>query len=455
MFNFFRSHYRCFITGALTVLATSAASGQSTEPSEALLQDAASYVEIHGGELDEAVRRLELQREIGDLDATLAGEERGTFAGLWIEHEPDYRVIVRFTDSLGEERLKSLVGGTALEKLVEVRPALWSLAELEERQAVARHLAGELGVAVDTDINVFENRVEVYTVDAGVLRSGLTASGLRLPRGAEIVPVARLAEPHQQVLRGGDPLSTCTGGFTVLGGGELGISTAAHCGNTQSFQGTLLPFRNEDQQGNQDVQWHTAPCTMNASNDFNSGIGFRACTGTRHRNNQVIGSQVCKWGMTTGRTCGDIQSKNNSLWYVTNSASTFIRVAGGNTNLSSGGDSGGPWFVETTAYGIHSGGLGNDAFYMPINYISTIGAAVLTFNPGPNSCPPPPGSGCVQGASCGSSISDCGRLGTHPGICYRGSCRCYCTEGSSCSQDQDCGPENTGGTCFSGSCFCD
>jgi hypothetical protein len=54
-------------------------------------------------------------------------------------------------------------------------------------------------------------------------------------------------------------------------------------------------------------------------------------------------------------------------------------VNDGTDNLSSGGDSGGPWFFGTTAYGIHSGepsGDDTDAFYMAHNYMSVLNIRV-------------------------------------------------------------------------------
>jgi hypothetical protein len=56
-------------------------------------------------------------------------------------------------------------------------------------------------------------------------------------------------------------------------------------------------------------------------------------------------------------------------------------------NLSSGNDSGGPWFAEALqgiAVGIHTGQPSSvdpasfDAFYMGIDYLSGIGVDVLT-----------------------------------------------------------------------------
>lgn len=351
------------------------------EPSEALLQDAASFADQAGVGLDEAVRRLQLQHEVGALDAALSQEERDLFAGLWIEHEPEYRVVVRFTHPSGEERLRARLAGTSLAALVEMRRAALSLVQLEERRSNARQLARQLRFPVDTDINVKENRAEIHLNRPQALRAALAAARAHLPDHVEIIAVSDLSRPA--VLLGGEPGSGCTGGFTVFdNNGDLGISTAAHCGNTQSFQSVSLPFRSEDQQGNQDVQWHSACNLLDVSNEFNTGIGNRACVGTQHRDQQAIGSYVCKWGETTGRTCGFIQSKSISMWYINSSASTFVRVDGG---ISLPGDSGGPWFVEGIAYGITSGHFteDNDAIYMPINYISSIGAQVLTFDPGP------------------------------------------------------------------------
>ena len=56
---------------------------------------------------------------------------------------------------------------------------------------------------------------------------------------------------------------------------------------------------------------------------------------------------------------------------------------------SAGGDSGGPWFVGTRAYGVHKGAVDviddngadtgiDDAIYMAVNYFSHLGIEVLT-----------------------------------------------------------------------------
>lgn len=352
---------------------------------DSLREDANSYAAAFGVDVDEAVRRLQLQQQIGNLDADLTVAEKGTFAGLWIQHEPEFRVIVQFTDRGAEGRLKSRVAGGPLASVVETRRARFSLDDLEKRQDTSGQRSRAAGVPFNSDINVFENRVELHVVDVEKLQARLAAAGERLPEGVLLKRVARLAQSEVAIV-GGSPLSTCTAGFTVRNNysGELGISTAAHCGNTQAFQGVNLPFRAEDNNGDQDVQWHSACDIFEVTNQINSGIGLRSIIGTRSRDQQAIGSLVCKYGMTTGRTCGTISSKSIDLG--ANHNATFIRVNNNPSwNLSEPGDSGGPWFTEDYAYGTHFGAPGddpNDSIYMAINYISSLGVSVLTYNPG-------------------------------------------------------------------------
>jgi hypothetical protein len=57
-------------------------------------------------------------------------------------------------------------------------------------------------------------------------------------------------------------------------------------------------------------------------------------------------------------------------------SASFIYVEGGDVNLSEPGDSGGPWYWGTSAYGIHKGGVGNDAYFMAQNYMHVLNIRV-------------------------------------------------------------------------------
>jgi chitodextrinase len=359
---------------------------KSKAPSPALLQDAASYAAQNEVSVDEAARRLGLQGEIGRLAETLTRQEPN-FAGLWIEHKPQFKVVVRFhQDKSAEGRLRTRLAGSPLaDVLVETRAAGASLAQLETRRTAALQRIRRHGIPVDTDINIQENRVEIQSDRAQTLRAAVAAERASLPERVEILAVPGLAK--QSVLRGGDgDPGMCTGGFTVRSNYsyQVGISTAAHCDNATTFQGMALPFAGEAFYDSADVQWHTACPYTEVTNEFNSGLGYRACIGTRGRADQVVGEYVCKWGTASGRTCGYIQSRHAEPSYVPHSDDTFVRVNGYGAVMSAPGDSGAPWFVENIAYGINSGAYSDgDAIYMPINYMDRINVSVLTYNPTP------------------------------------------------------------------------
>lgn len=377
---------KCMLLCSLVFVLFSGSLPASSQPSAALLEDAQSYAKETGTTVEEAVRRLQLQHEIGDLNAALLAEEPATFAGLRIEHKPQYRVVARFTDPAAEARLRARVAGGTLNGLVETRSARWSLAELEKRRGEVRGHARRANIRTNSEINITENRVEVYVLDPEKLTAALGRARARIPEGVLIVRVPRLAQP--QTLTGAASLTTCTAGFTVQApNGELGISTAGHCGNNQSFQRVPLPLRRERDGGAYDVQWHSACDLFPVTNQFESGFGLRPCVGTRHRDHQAEGTWVCKFGGVTGRTCGLIDSTSHDPdgWLDLNPFDgTYVRVDGLGKTLSKDGDSGAPWFVWDVAYGIHKGSPFNekDAVYMAINYLSGIGVSVLTSNPG-------------------------------------------------------------------------
>lgn len=78
-----RSYSRLWHIVLLALLVTVPSFAQNTVDDDgALLEDAARYAVDFGVDLDEAVRRLQLQERVGALDQQLTIRESGTFAGL-------------------------------------------------------------------------------------------------------------------------------------------------------------------------------------------------------------------------------------------------------------------------------------------------------------------------------------------------------------------------------------
>lgn len=75
------------------------------DPDDPLLRDTRSYAADYGVSLEEAVRRLRSQggASLGGLETRLTEKERDTFAGLWIEHQPEHQYVVLFVGGGGDD----------------------------------------------------------------------------------------------------------------------------------------------------------------------------------------------------------------------------------------------------------------------------------------------------------------------------------------------------------------
>lgn len=154
--------------------------------SDALRQDAEAMAAHLGISVDEAIRRLSLQDSIGELGAKLEQQEAETLAGLWIQNEPEYRIIVAFTRD-GQETIKPYIENTSLAGLVEVRTAKVSLAELHTTQQAVSQIAQELGFPFSSGINVEKNQVELYVTDRALFEVALHKANRQLPEHVEII----------------------------------------------------------------------------------------------------------------------------------------------------------------------------------------------------------------------------------------------------------------------------
>lgn len=351
--------------------------------SDAMRQDGQSYAAQWGIGLDEAVRRLQLQRSIGELGAELEENEAGTYAGHWIKHgtdSSDFGMVVRFTSNGNEtiQRYGQHVANGPLAGMVELRSADVTLAELRQAQSDAMGAISGQDIPVESDIDVKTARVNIYVAERSRLDDAIQKGNLSLPEKADLVTVSSMGRLEADIY-GGLALSECTSGFGVKNAvGTRGITTAAHCDNALTYDGEDLEFQDEQRRYRYDIQWSTAPdFTVTNKVQSNSNGGTRRITGTVNRSAQSVGDYVCKYGKATDYTCGYIDSTDYKPDpdNIPSPSPSFIRVdnTADDDNLSSGGDSGGPWFLGNDAYGSHIGspaGDSDDAFYMAVNYIS-------------------------------------------------------------------------------------
>jgi hypothetical protein len=159
-----------------------------TESGEVFNPDVQYYANDIGVAVEEAAYRLSLQEPIGKLNACLTIEEKDTFAGLWIEHEPSYQLFVAFTRD-GEDTLAPYITGSALEDIVTVRSAAVTYEELRAVQAETDRLLKPLKTPFSSGINIQENLVELYITDNDAFDAGIQDHDIELPKHLSVVTI--------------------------------------------------------------------------------------------------------------------------------------------------------------------------------------------------------------------------------------------------------------------------
>lgn len=149
-------------------------------------QDAAAYARQFGVGQDEALQQLGAQDEIGELNAALEREQAETFAGLWIQHDPEYRVVVAFTRN-GERIISPYLNNKSWAKQLEIRTFPHSLADLKAAQQKASQVAETLGIPITSSISVMDNRVTVQVGNPNLFKEAVCAAGKTLPDLLDIV----------------------------------------------------------------------------------------------------------------------------------------------------------------------------------------------------------------------------------------------------------------------------
>jgi antitoxin component of RelBE/YafQ-DinJ toxin-antitoxin module len=194
-----RRVFAVIVTLAILSVLTYPSFAQTTEGAnlaeqvdDALMMDAKAYASVMGVDTDEAIRRLQLRGDIGELNRELTEEEGETFAGLWIQHQPEYRVIVMFTRD-SETILQSYVRDRALAGLVEAHTTHTTLKELETARSQAVQTVSNLGIRVSSAINIPNNRAELYVLDPAQLTESLRKTNTRLPDNVDVVKFTELS----------------------------------------------------------------------------------------------------------------------------------------------------------------------------------------------------------------------------------------------------------------------
>jgi len=360
---------------------------------EALAQDAGEYARLHGLTLEDAVSRLRAQEASVAATDRIRAEFSGRLAGIAIDHDPDYRIVVLLTGS-EPVRDRFISAGGRIVPIVFRTGARATGDQLvgaidtyrDEIRKVVHHVQG-----MGADPRTGELVLMVQTDDAEDASKHLAELEAISGVPVRIQPLNVVA--HNLAIEGGSRLTgtdpkdgkhyACTTGFVVTDSQRTGIITAAHCPDNLVYHdpqgGRIeLTFVGEWGARTQDVQVHLAAASQVPEFYVDSGkTVMRSVDASRTRRSTRAGDVVCHRGETTGYSCSMVQLVDYAPpGDLCGGPCEPVWVAVDGPTCKSG-DSGGPIFLGTTAFGIVKGGnyAGDGAcvfyYYMSTDYLPT------------------------------------------------------------------------------------
>jgi len=163
--------------------------GEALQPlddgSGTLNPDAAYFAEDAGISLEEANQRLAFQETIGDIQPQLMSDLPGTYGGLWVEHEPAYRIVIALTEG-DEQSIRRYIDGKDWAAFVEVIIVDTTLEQLTRDQAAAGRAAQAINASVTTAVDIINNRVELFVGNPGLFQNDLADAGIDLPHSVVV-----------------------------------------------------------------------------------------------------------------------------------------------------------------------------------------------------------------------------------------------------------------------------
>ncbi len=361
---------------------------------EALAQDAAEYARQNQVSLDEAGRRLRAQEESVAATDSIRAAYKHRLAGVSVEHEPAYRIVVLLTGAEPVPDRTVVAGGMEVPIVFRTGARATGVevvsAWMYHRDRIKAAVGNVSGAGLDQRTG--ELVLMVKGSDADRYRPGELDSAMERLAGVPVRIRVLDREDRNLSVEGGarvvgiDPADgkryACTTGFVVANGPRTGIVTAAHCPDSLTYigpQGTRTELSFDGQWGwrHQDGQVHATPEALRPLFYADTAKTLlRTVTGSRPRASTRAGDFVCRRGETTGYSCGQVELVDyappgdlcggpcDPVW---------VTVPGPSCK---GGDSGAPIFLGTTAFGIvkggnYSRGTCNFYYYMSTDYLPT------------------------------------------------------------------------------------
>jgi hypothetical protein len=374
---------------AAVALSTAPAQAQPVETHrQALAEDAAQYAAQFGVAQGEALRRLEAQQSSVAATDSIAREFASRLAGIAIEHQPDYRIVVLLT---GTEPIadRSAAGVPIIFRTGAKATHADAVAAMRKHLIDLRSdLPGARGAGYDQR----SGEVVLLVTPEQAQRYGTDAIRARAERisGVAVRVVINNLDERNLTVEGGARVegissvtgrrSRCTTGFVVTNGEQNAVITAAHCPDQLSYSGPdgttlVLPMIGSWGAAYRDVQINGSANSPDPLFYANRATGsLRRLETWRNVASTRAGDFVCHFGESSGYSCALVQLTDYAppgdlcggpcepTWVTVDGPSCIP------------GDSGGPVFSGAIAFGIakgvnRSGDRCDFYYYMSTDYL--------------------------------------------------------------------------------------
>lgn len=388
---------------ALTLIAMLAGASveSSTHDVEAATDAAdpavAAYAADYSVSAAEAARRLARIRPIHAVLAALRAAEPERLAGWGIDHGAQMNGWVLLTGSAVPGPSATQIAGAHSD--VEIRTgATYTYAQLRDAQdsfgrGTGANLSTSPGAVPDhsviitfTSVDMRENVLRIGIDPALASSNGDSATQAELQAkineleadysghlDSDFKVVDGRGFSDDAMFDAGGAMSSCTSGFVARDNdsGDYGVITAGHCGSPQRMKGVTLTWVYGYASITADAEFRRIPGgaghtvrSQYVRNPLNDPPSVTVVHSDIARSG-MDGEYLCHTGMNSGVSCGTVTNTSFRPNYdeacLTGSggedtpcSSTFVEVHGPNLEACRG-DSGGPWWRGSTAYGIHKG----------------------------------------------------------------------------------------------------
>ena len=369
---------------------------------------------------EEAASRLNVEKQAREVAAGIRERYADRLAGMYIEHTPAHRLVVRLTGNQPvlpdyHHFSNSRAGLDTLQVDYQVG-AEHTFADLQQRfdqgfNGLKAQMAGLQSGYVDQRTGEIVLEVVTDPADAaGALRA--TARDTRALQqvlahnqfgvATRVEPIGRI---ENQAIKGSGNLDatgvTCTGAFTVRNNAATpvyGLLTAGHCKTTTlnyTEVGTTTPITAlswiaEKNDASSDIGWASVSTTASdAALSFYDGSMFVPTGTPLSRSGTIVGQTMCHYGrssISSASVCGTVQSTLYNPGSICGPSgigvcsATFVAV---NLPVAKGAqlsDSGGNWFIGDQPSGIHKAAdptVSGRSVYSSTDDISSLGLQIL------------------------------------------------------------------------------